>query len=84
MVKEMRHKSADLERVFFDITHKSSKRVLKGSIGAPIPPKPSMRFRSASRLFAVPHACCFDIALGMLSISCAPVRRPFGAHGRRD
>ena len=46
IVKELRAKTADLERVFFDITHKSSSRVLKGSIGHPIPPKPSMRFRS--------------------------------------
>ena len=34
-----------MERVFFDITTKSSKRVLKGSIGAPMPEKPQMRFR---------------------------------------
>jgi len=45
-VKQLRAKTADLERVFFDITHKSSKRVLKGANGHPIPPKPSMRFRS--------------------------------------
>lgn len=47
VVKNLRAKSADLERIFFDITQKSSKRVLKGSIGAPIPPKPNMRFRPA-------------------------------------
>jgi hypothetical protein len=34
-----------LDRVFLDITQKSSKRVLKGSIGSIIPPKPKMRFR---------------------------------------
>jgi len=45
MVKQLRAKTADLERVFFDITQQSSKRVLKGSIGSAIPPKPNMRFR---------------------------------------
>jgi CRP-like cAMP-binding protein len=45
LVKELRAKTADMERVFFDITTKSSKRVLKGSIGAPMPEKPQMRFR---------------------------------------
>ena len=54
MVKNLRAKSADLERIFFDITQKSSKRVLKGSIGAPIPPKPDMRFRFPFLAFSPP------------------------------
>ena len=41
----MRERTESLDRVFLDITHKSSKRVLKGSIGSIIPPKPKMRFR---------------------------------------
>ena len=44
-VKELRERTESLDRVFLDITHKSSKRVLKGSIGSIIPPKPKMRFR---------------------------------------
>jgi hypothetical protein len=60
MVKNLRAKSADLERIFFDITQKSSKRVLKGSIGAPIPPKPDMRFRFPFLAFSPPVFLAFS------------------------
>ena len=87
-VKKLRAKSADLERVFFDITQKSSKRVLKGSIGAPIPPKPHMRFRpltaplEGDEVISPESGVCVYVCLCvcvcdfgcMFLCGCAPVR----------